>query len=100
MRDLGVSGVRRCAFPLWGIRSGETSRTPSMAPPFASAPYIRASARAVKWPLADGSRSEERRVGKERRSRWSPYHYKKNKDQTHRDRVPVLSPLSLPQRLP
>src|SRR2546421_12971627 len=23
-------------------------------------------------------RSEERRVGKERRSRWSPYHYKKN----------------------
>src|SRR5712664_4801437 len=24
-----------------------------------------------------GSRSEERRVGKECRSRWSPYHYKK-----------------------
>src|SRR6266481_8430175 len=24
-------------------------------------------------------RSEERRVGKECRSRWSPYHYKKNK---------------------
>src|SRR3712207_6201401 len=27
----------------------------------------------------DGYRSEERRVGKECRSRWSPYHYKKNK---------------------
>ena len=26
----------------------------------------------------DRSRSEERRVGKECRSRWSPYHYKKN----------------------
>ena len=26
-----------------------------------------------------GARSEERRVGKECRSRWSPYHYKKNK---------------------
>src|SRR6266576_6836535 len=26
----------------------------------------------------DHSRSEERRVGKECRSRWSPYHYKKN----------------------
>src|SRR6266568_5286327 len=25
-----------------------------------------------------GTRSEERRVGKECRSRWSPYHYKKN----------------------
>src|ERR1022692_5277465 len=27
------------------------------------------------------SRSEERRVGKECRSRWSPYHYKKKKNQ-------------------
>src|SRR3712207_9038343 len=29
-------------------------------------------------PAGDGDRSEERRVGKECRSRWSPYHYKKN----------------------
>src|SRR3712207_6959235 len=29
----------------------------------------------------DGERSEERRVGKECRSRWSPYHYKKNTKQ-------------------
>src|SRR5947208_15090891 len=28
---------------------------------------------------AGNGRSEERRVGKECRSRWSPYHYKKNK---------------------
>src|ERR1051326_6690397 len=27
----------------------------------------------------NGQRSEERRVGKECRSRWSPYHYKKKK---------------------
>src|SRR3989454_4782104 len=26
------------------------------------------------WPFALGARSEERRVGKECRSRWSPYH--------------------------
>src|SRR5215213_7572239 len=26
------------------------------------------------WPVTPGSRSEERRVGKECRSRWSPYH--------------------------
>src|ERR1039457_7309651 len=31
------------------------------------------------WPIP---RSEERRVGKECRSRWSPYHYKK-KGETH-----------------
>src|SRR5688572_33162529 len=29
-----------------------------------------------------GRRSEERRVGKECRSRWSPYHYKKKKKTT------------------
>src|SRR5476651_1811461 len=29
------------------------------------------------------ARSEERRVGKECRSRWSPYHYKKNDDDLH-----------------
>src|SRR3712207_2020482 len=28
-------------------------------------------------PTGDGTRSEERRVGKECRSRWSPYHYTK-----------------------
>src|SRR3989337_3785223 len=30
-----------------------------------------------------GRRSEERRVGKECRSRWSPYHLKKKKKQEH-----------------
>ena len=28
----------------------------------------------VIWGLMNGKRSEERRVGKECRSRWSPYH--------------------------
>src|SRR3546814_1688570 len=36
-----------------------------------------------RWPAIRRSRSEERRVGKECvstcRSRWSPYHYKKNR---------------------
>src|SRR5207249_10272468 len=30
--------------------------------------------------ISQSTRSEERRVGKECRSRWSPYHYKKKKD--------------------
>src|SRR3546814_20242596 len=40
--------------------------------------------------IAGVDRSEERRVGKECvstcRSRWSPYHYKKNKHQEHTDK--------------
>src|SRR3712207_9501759 len=32
---------------------------------------------AVNQVVTDPERSEERRVGKECRSRWSPYHYKK-----------------------
>ena len=35
---------------------------------------IEAQKRGVKIVLASGRRSEERRVGKECRSRWSPYH--------------------------
>src|SRR5688572_32298641 len=71
IRDLTVTGVQTCALPIyppvtschvWSTASpgGETRLTvgrTSSAPP----------------------RSEERRVGKECRSRWSPYHKKKNK---------------------
>src|SRR5688572_32903844 len=35
--------------------------------------------------VGPGRRSEERRVGKECRSRWSPEHEKKNKDDVTRD---------------
>src|SRR5215203_992724 len=35
--------------------------------------------RAGQMMMAWSERSEERRVGKECRSRWSPYHYKKKK---------------------
>src|SRR5215211_5634543 len=37
----------------------------------------RGRTRGTRWP-PPRRRSEERRVGKECRSRWSPYHYKKN----------------------
>ena len=35
---------------------------------------LRASAEEYTPPAEDSTRSEERRVGKECRSRWSPYH--------------------------
>src|SRR2546429_7235934 len=94
IRDVAVTGVQTCALPIsvftrrslgilwsqsdfvgdsgrkwrkerskhWRARQCETSRS---APGF----VIRAS---ETW--SDEIRSEERRVGKECRSRWSPYH--------------------------
>src|SRR2546421_3666542 len=86
IRDLIVTGVQTCALPILageGYMRGRAARTrPS------------ATAGPRRFVLADGatvlvgrtnhendvltfkraSRSEERRVGKECRSRWSPYH--------------------------
>src|SRR5258707_4167092 len=87
IRDIGVTGVQTCALPIspadlkppllaihagrlvdvdqgvvlrdrWLIVRGD--RVESILPGSANAPA--------------GARSEERRVGKECRSRWSPYH--------------------------
>src|SRR5256886_12241475 len=63
IRDLTVTGVQTCALPI------------STAAPYASFLYDIKNAEAFnKKELTDPSRSEERRVGKECRSRWSPYH--------------------------
>src|SRR5271170_8386781 len=57
-----VTGVQTCALPIWRRTSGDREA--------ASTPRRRSSQR-PRWP---SGRSEERRVGKECRSRWSPYH--------------------------
>src|SRR6266478_4837954 len=64
IRYLTVTGVQTCALPICRLGedllpheaggAGEKDAEPRIAPP--------------------GGRSEERRVGKECRSRWSPYH--------------------------
>src|SRR3989337_3788961 len=64
IRDATVTGVQTCALPI----SGDGPRRPP-AP-------ARGAARGARHHLAEG-RSEERRVGKEGRSRWSPDHLKK-----------------------
>src|SRR3712207_8887430 len=54
---------------------------PYLVPPAITRPMVGLFAlvvMATMWNLLAGYRSEERRVGKECRSRWSPYHYKKN----------------------
>src|SRR3712207_9264348 len=42
--------------------------------PFASPSAIRSDQSTPTYPVSEPRRSEERRVGKECRSRWSPYH--------------------------
>src|SRR3989337_4064876 len=64
IRDATVTGVQTCALPI----------CPQSCPRRGGCPA--ASAR----PARGGRRSEERRVGKECRSRWSPYHSKKTRN--------------------
>src|SRR6266576_4775394 len=73
IRDLYVTGVQTCALPIlqqrW-LRRGSVLRQCQW--------HIRA--RRLGGPKR---RSEERRVGKECRSRWSPDHYKKKRHSNH-----------------
>src|SRR2546426_8546428 len=77
IRDYKVTGVQTCALPIshprsWLLRSGwRRARTvPQWLTDRVGMQSVRNAAE-----LHDGPpRSEERRVGKECRSRWSPYH--------------------------
>src|SRR5688572_33470549 len=73
IRDLTVTGVQTCALPI-SVKPGSASIFTN-----ASRNVLRCST-GVPGGAAKGrsnSRSEERRVGKECRSRWSPYRQKK-----------------------
>src|SRR2546430_8000139 len=86
IRDLTVTGVQTCALPIWRARGSRRCRC-SAAPPelprrcrglpldrLSTPPFGGRAARSARRPRAFPERSEERRVGKECRSRWSPYH--------------------------
>src|SRR2546423_4735516 len=78
IRDKLVTGVQTCALPIlmmFSLSPNKSSRAPRIA--------ASVSTRVVSWKEAAemndcvvrlAFRSEERRVGKECRSRWSPYH--------------------------
>src|SRR2546422_8305670 len=73
IRDVAVTGVQTCALPIWAPSVHcmiKASCTPKQ--------LVELVNRTLGAPPAVGApapdRSEERRVGKECRSRWSPYH--------------------------
>src|SRR2546430_11463387 len=90
IRDLTVTGVQTCALPIYApecrgphLPVSEADVLPCR-PPTPLSVGVRTSQcrrptlwrRGARHPWASGPacRSEERRVGKECRSRWSPYH--------------------------
>src|SRR2546430_8504254 len=84
IRDLTVTGVQTCALPIcddarslarfpWERQSSGTSAAMTARSPRART-AVAARPRAADDDFTRRSRSEERRVGKECRSRWSPYH--------------------------
>src|SRR2546430_11479192 len=86
IRDLTVTGVQTCALPIsrpapWYAYVDRKNRSTSTIARASSAGRSTRSTNCARDDMnnsasADGtmSRSEERRVGKECRSRWSPYH--------------------------
>src|SRR2546426_5572720 len=70
IRDYKVTGVQTCALPI-----SSTSRSTTIFSSASDGPRRSRSTSdpRIRW-AASGGRSEERRVGKECRSRWSPYH--------------------------
>src|SRR2546430_11110351 len=85
--DLTVTGVQTCALPISPITYSEVPKkwTPPSGPPLHISVEFDKDGKTVSYPayrwLRDvkdkkepKARSEERRVGKEGRSRWSPYH--------------------------
>src|SRR5438445_10674590 len=80
IRDIGVTGVQTCALPILGRHQRERYRRGDGDPRPRPGP-----AGAVPRDRTPGGRSEERRVGKECRSRWAPYHEKKKEFTTRRE---------------
>src|SRR3712207_9053154 len=86
IRDIGVTGVQTCALPIFEYSTLQRTsfaarRSSSRARPTSTDDRAERSAQSRSRALSSiaGSRSEERRVGKECRSRWSQYHSKKKK---------------------
>src|SRR2546422_6045911 len=79
IRDVAVTGVQTCALPISLDRAAQLARLGLLERRLAAVAQLQGrGAHLVGRPGVGGAverqRSEERRVGKECRSRWSPYH--------------------------
>src|SRR5256885_8407508 len=91
IRDYKVTGVQTCALPILALRQVDDAfggcRINRRVEKYAIEAFVsglkavdlRPEISGLKVFLIDRKRSEERRVGEECRSRWSPYHLKKKK---------------------
>src|SRR5436189_5381083 len=90
IRDTSVTGVQTCALPIFlDFRPPVAAPSGIQGNPFGATPVSTYSRDGYNWDTvqAGNNRSEERRVGKECRSRWSPYHYKKKIHNEHEHRL-------------
>src|SRR2546422_8405094 len=77
IRDVAVTGVQTCALPIWEDHArllGRLGNREVVARADVVGPGDDVHAAQAAAGDVDHDRSEERRVGKECRSRWSPYH--------------------------
>src|SRR5256885_3436769 len=76
IRDYKVTGVQTCALPIFDRTHLRWFTRMTIIEMFYSAGFniVEGFPRVLDEPMREKVRSEERRVGKECRSRWSPYH--------------------------
>src|SRR5438034_7514884 len=81
IRDHCVTGVQTCALPICSEHSLANRVPLGLVPEVGTAPWRsdRHEVQSDGTQRLPGRRSEERRVGKECRSRWAPYHEEKKR---------------------
>src|SRR5947209_15466235 len=79
IRDIGVTGVQTCALPISIVAEINDERIPLR---IGESVLVGMHMRGVCkiWRASVRVRSEERRVGKECRTRWSAYHSKRTRE--------------------
>src|SRR5256884_1931640 len=82
IRDVAVTGVQTCALPIYALMAGDALPAPRRSEitqrlarlTGLSTDYIDRTNLRIEIQRFTKERTEERRVGKECRSRWAPYH--------------------------
>src|SRR5687768_18481634 len=86
IRDVAVTGVQTCALPILVVAIKQWKFVPSKKQDGTPVSIRGKLTFYFEIDKQGKGRSEERRVGKECRSRWSPYHEKKKKEKKNIER--------------